>query len=287
MKAVFRHELSSYFRTMTGYLFIGFLLLFVGVYSYVYNIQNSLANFEYVLSGMSFVFLLIIPVLTMGVIADEKRRNTDQLLYSLPLSMTEVVLGKYFAMLVVLLIPTAIICIYPLVLNLFGNVFLLKTFGAIIGFFFLGAALIAVGMFVSSLTESPAVAAGICFLLLLLNYFMSSLSGYLPATATPSLIAMTALVLIAALIIWMMTRSVGAAGIFAAVAVSILVVLYLVNATWFAGLFPKIMSGLSLFERFNSFVDGVFDVKALIFYMTVCVLFVFLSIQSMDKRRWS
>ncbi len=287
MKAVFRHELSSYFRTMTGYLFIGFLLLFVGVYSYVYNIQNSLANFEYVLSGMSFVFLLIIPVLTMGVIADEKRRNTDQLLYSLPLSMTEVVLGKYFAMLVVLLIPTAIICIYPLVLNLFGNVYLLKTFGAIIGFFFLGAALIAVGMFVSSLTESPAVAAGICFLLLLLNYFMSSLSGYLPATATPSLIAMTALVLIAALIIWMMTRSVGAAGIFAAAAVSILVVLYLVNATWFAGLFPKIMSGLSLFERFNSFVDGVFDVKALIFYMTVCVLFVFLSIQSMDKRRWS
>lgn len=287
MKAVFRHELSSYFRTMTGYLFIGFLLLFVGVYSYVYNIQNSLANFEYVLSGMSFVFLLIIPVLTMGVIADERRRNTDQLLYSLPLSMTEVVLGKYFAMLVVLLIPTAIICIYPLVLNLFGNVYLLKTFGAIIGFFFLGAALIAVGMFVSSLTESPAVAAGICFLLLLLNYFMSSLSGYLPATATPSLIAMTALVLIAALIIWMMTRSVGAAGIFAAAAVSILVVLYLVNATWFAGLFPKIMSGLSLFERFNSFVDGVFDVKALIFYMTVCVLFVFLSIQSMDKRRWS
>ena len=287
MKAVFRHELSSYFRTMTGYLFIGFLLLFVGVYSYVYNIQNSLANFEYVLSGMSFVFLLIIPVLTMGVIADEKRRNTDQLLYSLPLSMTEVVLGKYFAMLVVLLIPTAIICIYPLVLNLFGNVYLLKTFGAIIGFFFLGAALIAVGMFVSSLTESPAVAAGICFLLLLLNYFMSSLSGYLPATATPSLITMTALVLIAALIIWMMTRSVGAAGIFAAASVSILVVLYLVNATWFAGLFPKIMSGLSLFERFNSFVDGVFDVKALIFYMTVCLLFVFLSIQSMDKRRWS
>ena len=287
MKAVFRHELSSYFRTMTGYLFIGFLLLFVGVYSYVYNIQNSLANFEYVLSGMSFVFLLIIPVLTMGVIADEKRRNTDQLLYSLPLSMTEVVLGKYFAMLVVLLIPTAIICIYPLVLNLFGNVYLLKTFGAIIGFFFLGAALIAVGMFVSSLTESPAVAAGICFLLLLLNYFMSSLSGYLPATATPSLITMTALVLIAALIIWMMTRSVGAAGIFAAASVSILVILYLVNATWFAGLFPKIMSGMSLFERFNSFVDGVFDVKALIFYMTVCLLFVFLSIQSMDKRRWS
>ena len=287
MKAVFRHELSFYFRTMTGYLFIGFLLLFVGVYSYVIIIQNHQANFEYVLSGMSFVFLLIIPVLTMGVIADEKRRKTDQLLYSLPLSMTDVVLGKYFAMLVVLLIPTAIICIYPLVLNLFGNVSLLKSFVAVIGFFFLGATLIAFGMFVSSLTESPAVAAGICFLMLLLNYFMSSLSGYLPVTATPSLVALTALVLIAALIIWMMTRSVGAAGSFAAAAVLILVILYLVNATWFAGLFPNIMSGLSLFNRFNSFVGGVIDIKTLIFYLTVCVLFVFLSIQSMDKRRWS
>lgn len=287
MKAVFRHELSSYFHTMTGYLFIGFLLLFVGVYSYVYNIQNSLANFEYVLSGMSFVFLLIIPVLTMGVIAEERRRNTDQLLYSLPLSMTEVVLGKYFAMLVVLLIPTAIVCLYPLIFNLFGNVYLLKTLGAIVGFYFLGAALIAVGMFVSSLTESPAVAAGICFLLLLLNYFMASLSGYLPATATPSLIALTALVLITALIIWMMTRSVPVAGFFAAAGIAVLLILYAVNATWFAGLFPNIMSGLSLFDRFNSFVDGVFDIRALVFYLTVCVLFVFLSIQSMDKRRWS
>lgn len=287
MKSVFRHELSLYFHTMTGYLFIGFLLLFVGVYSYVYNIQNSLANFEYVLSGMSFVYLLIIPVLTMGVIAEEKRRKTDQLLYSLPLSMTEVVLGKYFAMLVVLLIPTLIICLYPLILNLFGNVYLLKTYGAIIGFYFLGAALIAVGMFISSLTDSPAVAAGICFLLLLLNYFMSSFSSYLPTTAYPSLIAFSVLVVVTALIVWLMTRSISVAGIFALGAEAILLILFAVNSGWFAGLFPNVMSGLSLFDRFNSFVDGVFDIRAIVFYLTVCVLFVFLSIQSMDKRRWS
>ena len=287
MKAVFRHELSSYFHTMTGYLFIGFLLLFVGIFSYVYNIQNSLANFEYVLSGMSFVFLLIIPVLTMGVIAEERRRNTDQLLYSLPLSMTEVTLGKYFAMLVVLLIPTLIVCLYPLIFNLFGQVYLLKTYGAIVGFFFLGAALIAVGMFVSSLTENPAIAAGLCFLLLLINYFMSSLSGYLPSTATPSLVALTVVVLLTALILWMMIRNVKISALFALCAEAIVLILFAVNSTWFAGLFPTIMSKLSLFDRFNSFVDGVFDVKALVFYLTVCVFFVFLSIQSMDKRRWS
>ena len=287
MKAVFRHELSSYFHTMTGYLFIGFLLLFVGIFSYVYNIQNSLANFEYVLSGMSFVFLLIIPVLTMGVIAEERKRNTDQLLYSLPLSMTEVALGKYFAMLVVLLIPTLIVCLYPLIFNLFGQVYLLKTYGAIVGFFFLGAALIAVGMFVSSLTENPAIAAGLCFLLLLINYFMSSLSGYLPSTAAPSLAALTVVVLLTALILWMMIRNVKISALFALCAEAIVLILFAVNSTWFAGLFPTIMSNLSLFDRFNSFVDGVFDVKALVFYLTVCVFFVFLSIQSMDKRRWS
>ena len=272
---------------MSGYLFIGFLLLFVGIFSYVYNSQNSLANFEYVLSGMSFVFLLIIPVLTMGVIAEERKRNTDQLLYSLPLSMTEVALGKYFAMLVVLLIPTLIVCLYPLIFNLFGQVYLLKTYGAIVGFFFLGAALIAVGMFVSSLTENPAIAAGLCFLLLLINYFMSSLSGYLPSTATPSLVALTVVVLLTALILWMMIRNVKISALFALCAEAIVLILFAVNSTWFAGLFPTIMSKLSLFDRFNSFVDGVFDVKALVFYLTVCVFFVFLSIQSMDKRRWS
>lgn len=106
MKAVFRHELSSYFTGMTGYVFGAFLLLFAGIYTMAVNLNAGLSNFEYVLSNLSFIFLIIVPILTMRVIAEERRQRTDQLLYSLPLSMTGVALGKYAALLVVFLVPT-------------------------------------------------------------------------------------------------------------------------------------------------------------------------------------
>ena len=142
MKAVFRRELSSYFTGLSGYVFGAFLLLFAGIYTMAYNIRAAVSNFEYVLSSMSFIFLVIVPILTMRVFAEEKRQKTDQLLYSLPLTMTEVVMGKYLAMLVMFLIPLCIIGIYPAVLSHFGKVNLAAAYGALVGFFFLGAALL-------------------------------------------------------------------------------------------------------------------------------------------------
>ena len=184
MKAVFRHELSSYFTGMTGYVFGAFLLLFAGIYTMAVNLNAGLSNFEYVLSNLSFIFLIIVPILTMRVIAEERRQRTDQLLYSLPLSMTGVALGKYAALLVVFLVPTGIICLYPLVLSAFGSVYLPLAFGTAVGFFFLGAALLAIGMFLSSITESQGVAAGLCFVVMLVNYFISDLASYFSASAT-------------------------------------------------------------------------------------------------------
>lgn len=153
MRAVFRHELSSYFTGVTGYVFSAFLLLFTGIYTMVYNLQSASVHFEYVLGSMSFVFLIIVPILTMRVLAEERRQKTDQLLYSLPLTMTQVVLGKFAAMLVVFAAPMAVICLYPVVLSAYGNVYLPAAYGAIVGFFFLGMALLAIGMYISSVTE--------------------------------------------------------------------------------------------------------------------------------------
>ena len=103
MTAVLRHELSSYFTNVTGYVFGAFLLLFAGIYTMVINLQSASPYFEYVLMNMDFIFLIIVPILTMRVIAEERRQKTDQLLYSLPLTMTQVALGKYLAMLVMFL----------------------------------------------------------------------------------------------------------------------------------------------------------------------------------------
>ena len=120
--------------------------------------------------------MVIVPILTMRVIAEERKQKTDQLLYSLPITTTQVVLGKYLALLVVYLIPLAIISLYPLIFSQYGDVYLLTAYGSILAFFILGAALIALGVFISSLTENQGFAAGIGIAVILLNYYSVSLS---------------------------------------------------------------------------------------------------------------
>lgn len=287
MTAVLRHELSSYFTNVTGYVFGAFLLLFAGIYTMVINLQSASPYFEYVLMNMDFIFLIIVPILTMRVIAEERRQKTDQLLYSLPLTMTQVALGKYLAMLVIFLIPVAVIGVYPLVLTAFGAVYLPAAYGALTGFFFLGASLIAIGMFISSLTENQAVAAGLCFVVMLLNYFISSLASYVPSTAFASFLCVAVCILVLGLIFRLLTRSGFAALVLTIVLEGGLVAAYTFRSADFQGLFPNLMEQLSLFDRFYEFVNGTFDLTAIVYYLTVIAVFVFLTVQSLEKRRWS
>lgn len=141
MTAIYQRELRSYFHGMTGYVFIAFLLVFAGIYTMFYNLSSGYPNFEYVLQAMAIIFLIAIPVLTMRVIAEERRQKTDQLLYTLPLGMTRVVLGKYLAMVTVVAVPCVVMAFYPLLLSTFGTVSFPTTYGALLGFFLLSAAL--------------------------------------------------------------------------------------------------------------------------------------------------
>ena len=182
MTAVLKHELRNYFHTLTAYVFGAFLLAFIGLGATLYNLQAAVSNFEFVLSFGSLVFVVIVPILTMRVIAEEKKQRTDQLLYSLPITTTEVVLGKYLALLVVYLIPLAVVSVYPLIFARYGDVYLLTSYGSIFAFFVLGAALIALGVFISSLTDNQGFAAGIGIAVILLNYYSASLSEYVSST---------------------------------------------------------------------------------------------------------
>ena len=217
MTAVLRHELSSYFTNVTGYVFGAFLLLFAGIYTMVYNLSNLVTNFEYVPGSMPFVFLVIVPILTMRVLAEERRQKTDQLLYSLPVSTVEVVLGKYAALIVLYLVPLAIICVYPLIFAQYGEVYLPTSYGSIFAFFLLGAALLAVGMFISSLTENQGLAAGVGIALILFNYYSVSLSEYVSTSAMGSVVALLALICALGFIIKYLTGS-GSLGYWVALA---------------------------------------------------------------------
>lgn len=183
MKAIFKHELRLYFESMTAYVFGAFLLLFIGIGSMPYNLRSAVSNFEFVLSFAAIVFVVIVPVLTMRCLSEERKQKTDQLLYSLPITTTQVVLGKYGAVLVVFLLPLCFIALYPLMFAQFGDVYLPTAYGSLAAFFLLGAALLAVGVFLSSLTDNQGLAAGLGIGVILLNYYCVSLSEYVSSTA--------------------------------------------------------------------------------------------------------
>ena len=287
MIAVFKHELSNYFHSMTAYIFGAFLLAFVGIGAMIYNIQQAVANFEYVLSFVSLVFVVIIPVLTMRVIAEERKQKTDQLLYSLPITTTQVVLGKYLALLVIYLIPLCIVAVYPLLFAQYGEVYLLTSYGSIGAFFVMGAALIAVGTFLSSLTENQGFAAGIAIAVFLLNYYSVSLAEHISATAFGSAAALCVLSCLLGLLVRCLTKNEHLAYGTAIVLIAAVGITYFVNSAVFEGLLPDIMKKLSLFERFYTFVSGVFDLTAIVYYVSVIAFFLFLAVQSLEKRRYN
>ena len=287
MTAVLKHELRNYFHTLTAYVFGAFLLAFIGLGATLYNRQAAVSNFEFVLSFGSLVFVVIVPILTMRVIAEEKKQRTDQLLYSLPITTTEVVLGKYLALLVVYLIPLAVVSVYPLIFARYGDVYLLTSYGSIFAFFVLGAALIALGVFISSLTDNQGFAAGIGIAVILLNYYSASLSEYVSSTPAGALIAAFALVIVLGVVIRHLTKNEHLAYGFYFLAGGAVLILYLADPEAFSGLLPSVMKTLSLFERFYVFVNGVFDLTAIVYFVTFAAFFLFLSVQSLEKRRYN
>ena len=287
MVAVFKHELRMYFQSLTAYVFGAFLLVIVGIGAMLYNLQAAVSNFEYVLSFSSIIYAVIVPILTMRVIAEERRQKTDQLLYSLPISTVEVIVGKYLALLTVFVLPLCLIAVYPVIFAQYGEVYLPTSYGSLVAFFLAGAALIALGVFISSLSENQGFAAGIGVAAILLNYFSVTLSEYVSSTAIGSAVALFVLAAGLGLLIHYLTRNDNLACGVGITLMAAVVIAYLADSSLFEGLLPEIMTALSLFERLDVFVNGVFDLTAVVYYLSVAVFFLFLSVQSLEKRRYN
>lgn len=287
MIPIFKHELRGYFHSLTAYVFGAFLLAFVGIGALLYNIQAAVSNFEYVLSFGCIVFAVIVPILTMRVIAEERKQKTVELMYSLPVSTVQVVVGKYLALLAVFALPMAVISVYPVIFAQFGDVYLPTAYGSLFAFFLLGAALIAVGVFLSSLTENQGLAAGLGIAVILLNYYSVSLAKYASTTPEGSAIALCIFAFLLALVIRHLTKNENLAYGIGIVLVAATVAVYFADSSLFEGLLPKIMERLSLFERFNAFVNGLFDMTAVVYDLSVIALFLFLAVQSLEKRRYN
>lgn len=289
MLAIYKRELRSYFTSPIGYVFIAFLLFVVGIFFTAYNLLKGYPWLGTVLSYITFVFLILVPVLTMRVMAEERRQKTDQLLFTAPVKIVDVVLGKYLALLTVFAIPMLFLCLYPLLLMSFGKSAqsMPMDYLSILGFFLLGASNLAIGLFISTLTESQVLAAVMTFLVLLICYFSASLAEFIPASENAALIVFTVLILIAAVVIFVMAKNIFlAAG--AAVALEVaLVAAYIISPEKMQGSVAALFGIFDVSARLENFVYGILDMTGIVYYLSVIILFVFLTVQAIQKRRWS
>lgn len=288
MSTVYRKELKQLFTGMIGWIFIAFVLLFAGIYLTARNLKGYYPGMESILSQVSFIFLLVIPILTMRSMAEETRQKTDQLLFTSPVSMAQIVLGKFFAMVTVFAIAVVVICLYPLLLSQFGTVNFAAAYGAILAFFLFGSMLIALGLFISTLTESQIISAVVCLGVLLIVYFMSGITALMGDSGLAAVAVLTVMTALIALLLRSMTGNTPAAVIAGACIEAALLVLYALKPTLLTSAVSSVLSAFAAFDRMESFAyNGLFDMTALFYYLSVTGLFCFLSAQSLEKRRWN
>ncbi len=236
MFAILKREFRACFQSVIGWLFLAATLALYFLYFYVYNLSYGYPYISTTLSAISILFLITVPVLTMRIFAEERHAKTDQLIFTAPVSIGKIVLGKYLALAAVFTIAVVIISFTPLLLGRYGEVPYLESYVAVLGFWLYGLTCIAIGTFVSALTESQVIAAVLTFVFLFLGYMMDGI-----------------------------TQTISASGNF----------------------ITKLLNCYNLTAGTDKLSKGELDVTAVIYYVSVSLLFLFLTTQAIQKRRWS
>ena len=234
MLAIYRRELQSYFFSPLGYVFMGSFLFVSGIFFAFGNIMSVSSSFGTMLSNVSFIFMLVVPILTMRLMSDERRTKTDQLLLTSPVSLWSIVVGKFFAACTVFLLTLVLTGVYVIILSAYGSISFGEVFVNYLGFFMTGCCMIAVGLFISTQTESQVTAAIATFGAILLIYLMGSIVSVI---------------------------SINFIGV--------------------------VLEWLSLFSRFSDFTNGILNISSTIYMITFSAVFLFLTVASVEKRRWS
>ena len=290
MNAIFKRELRSCFHGMIGYVLTAFMLVSTSIYFVALNLGYGLTDFGYyTLYRTIFMLLLYIPVLTMRSFAEERHSRTDQLLLTSPVPTWGIVLGKYFALCVIFAVPCVVDVAMILVLKVLGAtaVSTAANFASLLCYYLMGCAAIAVGVFLSSLTENQIIAAISGVAALLLAYMMPSLRTMFTAGSAVALAVFTALGAVLSVVAGLRSRSFTLGCLTFAGCCAALTALFLLQSSWLTEAFSAVLSALCLFTPFEDFVNSSFSIPTLVYYLTVAVLFLFFTVQGLEKRRWN
>lgn len=288
MLAIYKRELKSYFQSMVGSVFVAFLIAFTGIYFMAYNMTAGYPYFSYTLSGSLIVFIVGIPLITMRSFSEERKNKTDQMLLTAPVSLGEVVLGKYLAMATVIAMPNVIFCVFPLIIKSQGTAYLTVDYLSILVFFLLGCVYAAIGMFLSALTESQIIAFISTFGVLLLLYLWDGILSMLPSSAVSGLAGVLILLTAVAVYIWRMTDNMVLSGGIELIGVIAGIVIYIVKSEVYENLLSNLLGKLAIANVFTGITsNNIVDITGIALYLSLIAVFVFLTVQAVQKRRWS
>ncbi len=286
MTSIIKKELRTYFTSMAGYVFLGFLVLLTAIYFSLINVLQLYPDYSYVLSGTVIMFLILIPTLTMRLFAEEAKQKTDQLLFTSPLTVNQIVIGKYLSALFLFLIGMVITMLFPLIISNFGTIPVAQIAGAYIGYILLGACFISVGLFVSVLTDNQIVAAVATFVSIFLFYIMNGLAQSLPADRVSSIVFLLVVIAGLCFLVFDSTKNIAATIIMGVLCLAILAVVFFVNNLLLDGVMYKVLSWFSLMSRFENFNKGILNISDIVYYITFSMAFIYLTINVIEKRRW-
>ena len=287
MYAIFKRELRAYFQTPIGYLFMGLFLLLTGVFFFFDNLLGQNSQYKGFLGGILLIFLFAVPLLTMRLFSEEKRQKTDQILLTSPVSITGIVCGKFLAAIVVYCGTILITIAYAVVIAVYGDLETWETVGSYIGFIFLGACYISVGIFVSAITENQLTAALVCFFSLMFIWLIDPVSQMIPSDTRTGVISACVLLAVLLLFIFLNTRNL-------VIVIGTLILgglaiggFYLFKKDIFFGFIQKFLGWFSLNRRYQTFTMGLLKLDALLYYASFSGLFLFLTVRLIEKRRWN
>lgn len=287
MLAIFKREIRGYFTGMVGYVVVAVMLAFFGLYFTNSNLMFGSPDFGSVLYYCTLVMLFAVPALTMRSFAEERRAKTDQLLLTSPVSIPAIVMGKFLAQLAVFSVPVAAACVMPLILTRFGTVSLAAAYASLFAYLLLGAACIAIGTWVSVLTENQIIAYLATFGLLLVCYLMNGIKTMFTSGSLLAFLVFSAVLLVGAILLSVICKSLVAGSAVFCVGAVLLFALFQLRPAWLLTGFNGVLSALALFDPFTTVVSGMFSLTGVLYYLSVAGVFLFLTGQALERRRWN
>ena len=287
MTAIFKREFRSYFTGMVGYAVAAVSLFFLGLYFTNRNLLYQSSDFAGVLYTTTLILLFLLPAVSMRSFAEERRARTDQLLLTSPVNIPAIVAGKFLAQLAVFCVPLTAAAVMPLILTAFGKVSLISAYTALLGYILLGGACLAVGTFISCLTENQIVAYLASFVVLLIAYLMNGIKTMFTSGNILAFVVFALVLLAASAAVGVVCKNILAGGAVLVVGAAALFALFILRPAWLLSAFDGVLTELALFAPYAEIIGGSFSLPVVLYYLSVIGVFLFFTGQTLERRRWN